>query len=72
MKRTTLLWLAAMASLSVIVAGQVLSGAGRADLTANAAVPVVAAGTDVLAGVRLVPSRVRGNDYRRANVLFGM
>ena len=66
MKRTTLLWLAAMASLSVIVAGQVISGAGRADLTANAAAPVVAAGTDVLAGIRVVPRRVRGNDYRRA------
>ena len=66
MKRRTLLWLAAAASLSVIVAGQVISGAGRADLTAQASAPVVAAGADVLAGVRVVPSRVRGNDYRRA------
>jgi hypothetical protein len=65
-KRRTLLWLAAAASLSVIVAGQVISGAGRADLTAQASAPVVAAGADVLAGVRVVPSRVRGNDYRRA------
>ncbi len=65
MKRRTLLWLAAAALLSVIVAAQVLSGAGSAALTARAAAPVLAAGTDVLAGVRVVPSRVRGNDYRR-------
>jgi hypothetical protein len=65
-KRTTLLWLAAAAILAVIVAAQVLAGTGRADLPAHAVAPVVAAGTDVLAGVRVVPSRVRGNDYRRA------
>jgi hypothetical protein len=65
-KRTTLLWLAAAAMCAVIVAAQVLSGAGRIDPTAHAAAPVLAAGTDVLAGVRTVPTRVRGNDYRRA------
>jgi hypothetical protein len=65
-KRTTVLWLAAAAVLAVIVAGQVLSGAGRADLTARTAAPVLAAGTDVLAGVRVVPRRLRENDYRRA------
>ena len=66
MKRSTLLWLAAAAVLAVIVAAQVLSGTGRADLTAHAVAPVIANGTDVLAGVRVVPSRVRANDYRRA------
>lgn len=66
MRRATVTWLAAAAALSVLVAGQVLAGAGRADLTAPAAAPALAAGADVLAGVRVVPSRVRGNDYRRA------
>lgn len=66
MKRSTLVWLAAAAACAVIVAAQVLSGAGRAELSANATAPVLEAGTDVLAGVRIVPARVRGNDYRRA------
>lgn len=66
MKRTTLLWLAAAALLSVIVAAQVVAGSRQTDPTARAAAPVLAAGTDVLAGVRMVPQRVRGNDYRRA------
>ncbi len=66
MKRATLLWVAAAAALSLVVAGQVLSAAGRPGLSAQAAAPVLAAGADVLAGVRVVPSRVRGNDYRRA------
>lgn len=66
MKRTTLLWLAAAALLTVIVAAQVLSGTGRSEPSARASAPVLAAGTDVLAGVRVVPSRVRGNDYHRA------
>lgn len=66
MKRTTLLWLAAAAMLSVIVAAQAIAGDRHADLGAQAAAPALAAGTDVLAGVRVVPSRVRGNDYRRA------
>ena len=66
MKRTTLGWLAAAAALAVIVAAQVLSGASRAELPARAVAPVLAPGTDVLAGVSVVPARVRGNDYRRA------
>jgi hypothetical protein len=33
---------------------------------ANADVPIVAPGTDVLAGVAEIPLRVRGHDYRRA------
>jgi len=66
MSRTILKWLAAAAALAVIVAAQVLSRSGRIDPAAHAAAPVLTAGTDVLAGVRTVPTRVRGNDYHRA------
>lgn len=66
MKHSTLLWLAAAAALAVIVAAQVLSGASRADLPAHASAPVLAAGTDMLEGITVIPDRVRGNDYRRA------
>lgn len=66
MSRGRLLWLAAAATLAVIVAVQVLTGTGRRDLSANAGAPTVLRGTDVLAGITVVPARVRGNDYRRA------
>lgn len=66
MTHRQLLWLAAGALLAVLVAAQAVSGAGRAELAARAAAPTVAAGADVLAGVRVVPVRVRGNDYRRS------
>ena len=56
--------LAAAAGLSVIVAAQTLSAAGGFD--AGAGPPTVAPGGDVLAGLSVVPNRVRGNDYRRA------
>ena len=69
MKRGHLLWLAAAAALAVIVAAQVLTGAGGGGPTASAGAPTVTPGTDVLAGVSVVPRRVRGNDYRR--VAFG-
>jgi len=70
-KRGTLLWLVACALLAVIVAVQVV--AGTADRTewyvaqaTEAPVPTVIPGTDILAGIPLVPLRIRGYDYRRA------
>jgi hypothetical protein len=63
-KRTTLLWLAAIAAVAVFVAAQVLSAAKPSGPAAGA--PTVAAGSDVLAGIDVVPARIRGNDYRRA------
>jgi hypothetical protein len=64
-KRRVLAGLAAAAGLSVIVAAQTVSVAAHSDL-ARAEQPTVAPGVDVLAGVPVLPARVRGNDYRRA------
>lgn len=66
MKRRTLAGLAASAGLSVIVAGQVITGAAQSDSPDRDGRPTVAPGADVLAGVAVVEQRVRGNDYRRA------
>lgn len=66
MKRGHLLWLAAIAALAVIVAGQVLTTAGGHDSAASAAAPTVTPGADVLEGVTVIPRRVRAGDYRRA------
>ena len=65
MKRSHLLWLAAAAALAVVVAVQVLTGAGSRASTARAGAPIVQPGVDVLAGISVVPRRERGNDYRR-------
>ena len=65
MKRGRLLWLAAFAAIAVLVAAQVVSAA-RTDPLAGSGAPTVAPGVDLLAGVRVVDERVRGNDYRRA------
>jgi hypothetical protein len=64
-KRRTLLWLAAAAVVAVLVAVQALV-AGRHDSTAVATAPRLQAGADVLAGIRVVPQRIRGYDYRRS------
>jgi hypothetical protein len=69
MTRKHLLWLAVLAVLAVVVAYQVLtsSAADRADeFAARADVPTVAPGTDVLAGITVIPNRIRRYDYRRA------
>lgn len=67
MRRRSLVWLSAMTALSVIVAAQVVNATGNSQaLVARADVPTVAPGSDVLAGVSVVPQRVRGYDYRRA------
>lgn len=61
-----LAWPAAAAVLSVVVAAQVIGGTGGGGQAAGARAPTVRPGTDVLAGITVVPGRVRGNDYRRA------
>ena len=68
MSRNRLLWLALAVLLSVIVAYQVVvSTSERSALfVAEADIPTVAPGVDVLAGVAEVPVRIRGYDYRRA------
>ena len=66
MTRTRLLWLAVVVALAVLVAYQVVGSSGeRAQFVAQADIPTVAPGVDVLAGIAEVPVRVRGHDYRR-------
>ncbi|OBK86099.1 hypothetical protein A5649_21105 [Mycolicibacter heraklionensis] len=69
--RKTLLWLAMAAVLAVIVAYQTVSAASRSSraLGAQSGMPTVAAGTDVLAGITVVPARAHRHDYRRS--VFG-
>jgi len=63
-------WLAAGVLLALVVAFQVTASAQRsADFVADADVPTVAPGVDVLAGVAEIPLRIHGIDYRR--VAFG-
>ena len=53
--------------VAVVVAVQVSSADGRgARFVAEADVPTVAPGVDVLAGIPVIPARVHGHDYRRA------
>lgn len=60
-------WLIVAVALAVFVAVQVRTAADREDrFVAGADVPTVAAGVDILAGIPLIPERVRGHDYRRA------
>jgi hypothetical protein len=66
MKRGHLLGLAGAAALAVVVAAQVVSGAAGQDQAAGGLMPAVRPGVDVLAGIAVVPRRVRGNDYRRS------
>ncbi|RAV14500.1 hypothetical protein DQP55_07910 [Mycolicibacterium sp. GF69] len=67
MRRRYLLWLTAIVVLAVAVAVQtVASSHDRSDFIARADIPTVAPGIDVLAGVPVIPLRIRGHDYRRA------
>ena len=68
MNRKRLAWLAAAVALAVLVAYQVTAASGQraAWFVAQADIPTVAPGIDVLAGVAEAPVRIRGNDYRRA------
>jgi hypothetical protein len=66
MSRSRLLWLALTVVLAVVVAFQVTqTSADRAQFVAQADIPTVAPGVDVLAGIAEVPVRVRGYDYHR-------
>lgn len=66
MTRRGLPVLAGVAAVAVTVAAQVLSQQSpQPDDAARAAMPMVAPGTDVLAGITVVPKRIRGGDYRR-------
>ena len=65
MSGARLLWLIAAVGLAVLVAYQVTADRS-ARFVAQADIPVVAPGVDVLAGVPEIPERVRGHDYRRA------
>ena len=66
MSRKRLAWLAGFVVIAVLVAIQVtISASDRAQFTAQADIPTVAPGVDVLAGVAEVPMRIRGFDYRR-------
>lgn len=67
MNRKHLLWLTAIVALAVVVAAQtVMSAADRRHFIARADIPTVAPGADALAGVPLIPLRIRGHDYHRA------
>ena len=66
MSRSQLWWLVLTVALVVAVAFQVVTTAGdRSQFIAQADIPTVAPGTDVLAGVAEVPVRIRGYDYHR-------
>ena len=68
MNRKVLLWLTALALLAVLVAYQTWgSTAARhaGEVAARADVPTVAPGTDVLAGIAVVPMRAHRYDYHR-------
>lgn len=63
----TPLWLILAVALAVVVAVQVTTATGRdGRFVAEADVPIVAAGIDILAGIPTIPARVHGHDYRRA------
>jgi hypothetical protein len=64
--RNRLLWLAFTVALAVLVAFQVTAtSAHRTQFVAEADVPSVAPGVDVLAGIAEVPLRLRSYDYHR-------
>jgi hypothetical protein len=68
MNRKMLLWLSVGAALAMLVAYQTLgsSAAKHAqEFAARADVPTVQPGTDVLAGVAVVPRRTHRYDYHR-------
>jgi hypothetical protein len=69
MNRKVLLWLSLVTVLAVLVAYQTLGSSAARDageVTARAEVPTVQRGTDVLAGVGVLPTRVHRYDYRRS------
>ncbi|OBF17855.1 HNH endonuclease family protein [Mycobacterium sp. ACS4331] len=68
MRRMTLLWLLAVAALTVVVAATTVAGVGERSQSVALAEgpPTVEPGVDILAGIPVVPLRIRGYDYHRA------
>ena len=66
--RKRLMWLALVVALAIVVAYQTVASTSERSATfvADADIPTVAPGADVLSGVAEVPARIRGYDYRRA------
>jgi hypothetical protein len=66
MTRSRLLWLVLSVALAVVVAIQTTSTSNdRSQFVAQADIPTVAPGVDVLAGIPEVPVRIRSYDYHR-------
>lgn len=65
MTRRRTWWLALLVALAVFVAYQTITASSERSMVADADVPTVAPGVDVLAGLAVVPVRMRGHDYRR-------
>ncbi|WP_101949231.1 HNH endonuclease family protein [Mycobacterium sp. 3519A] len=65
MSRGRLVWLALVVVLAVVVAVQTVTATDRSSFVAEADIPTVAPGVDVLAGIPVVPIRIRSHDYRR-------
>jgi hypothetical protein len=66
MSRNRLLWLVLSVALAVVVAIQVTATSNdRTQFVAQADIPTVAPGVDVLAGIPEVPVRIRSYDYHR-------
>ena len=65
MSRKRLYWLLAIVAIAVLVAVQVVTSSHRSQFIAQADIPTVAPGIDMLAGIGQVPVRIRGHDYRR-------
>jgi len=69
MNRKMLLWLAAAAVLALLVAYQTLGSSATEhaqEFAARADVPTVQPGTDVLAGIAVLPQRTHRYDYLRS------
>ena len=66
MSRKQTVWLAVAAMLAVVVAYQVTATSRHpSEYLAQADIPSVTPGVDVLAGIVEIPARIRGQDYRR-------
>ena len=66
MSRNRLLWLALAVVLAVVVAFQATATSdNRTQFVAQADIPTVAPGVDVLAGIPQIPVRIRSYDYHR-------
>ncbi|BBX03397.1 hypothetical protein BST36_06000 [Mycolicibacterium moriokaense] len=66
MNRKRLLWLLAIVAVAVLVAVQAThSSIERSQFIASADTPTLEPGVDPLAGIAVIPLRIRGYDYRR-------